>query len=79
MNPMDLNQMVQHWGYPLTDLHWERNADGDCVLTQWFERAVFEYHEPGASWIGMPTLRRLGAELRGDTQYEPQTCLAGES
>ena len=32
------------WGLPLTEPAMETNAAGDRVLTQWFERARFEYH-----------------------------------
>ena len=41
----------------------ETNADGYRVLTQWFERARFEYHllNPPASRV---LLGRLGAEIR---------------
>ncbi len=55
------------FGLPLTAPKLEVNPDGDRVLTQWFERARFEYHptkpEPFKVLLG-----RLGAEalrLRG--------------
>ncbi|HEY0606817.1 MAG TPA: hypothetical protein VGD58_28115, partial [Herpetosiphonaceae bacterium] len=32
------------FGYPLTEPQMETNSSGDRVLTQWFERARFEYH-----------------------------------
>ena len=32
------------FGYPLSEPAMERNQAGDTVLTQWFERARFEYH-----------------------------------
>ena len=32
------------FGLPLSDLTLETNAAGDTVITQWFERARFEYH-----------------------------------
>ncbi|MCO5176013.1 MAG: hypothetical protein M9890_03425 [Thermomicrobiales bacterium] len=49
------------FGYPLTEPMLETNADGDTVLTQYFERAVFEWHpENPAEWQVL--LRRLGAE-----------------
>jgi hypothetical protein len=32
------------FGLPLTEARPERNAAGDTVLTQWFERARFEWH-----------------------------------
>jgi uncharacterized protein YkwD len=50
------------WGYPLTEPAMERNSSGDTVLTQWFERARFEYHPnnpPGERVV----LGLLGREL----------------
>src|SRR3712207_7108490 len=32
------------FGLPLTEPKMERNSSGDTVLTQWFERARFEWH-----------------------------------
>lgn len=32
------------FGLPLTDEHVETNSSGDTVITQWFERARFEWH-----------------------------------
>ncbi len=50
------------WGYPLTPAQIERNPDGDLVLTQWFERARFEWH-PDNPDPHRVLLGRLGAEL----------------
>jgi hypothetical protein len=57
------------FGYPLSEPMMETNADGDTVLTQYFERAVFEYH-PDNPEPYQVLLRRLGAELQpvGDEQ-----------
>jgi hypothetical protein len=55
------------FGLPLTAPKLELNADGDRVLTQWFERARFEYHPDNAEQYQV-LLGRLGAEalrLRG--------------
>ncbi|MCO5178307.1 MAG: hypothetical protein M9890_15235 [Thermomicrobiales bacterium] len=50
------------FGYPLTEPAVETNADGDTVLTQYFERAVFEFHpENPQQWQVL--LRRTGAEV----------------
>ena len=50
------------FGYPLTEPVVETNADGDTVLTQYFERAVFELHpENPPQWQVL--LRRVGAEM----------------
>lgn len=50
------------FGYPITPAQMERNPDGDMVLTQWFERARFEYH-PNNPDPYKVLLGRLGAEL----------------
>ncbi len=49
------------FGLPLTAPHLETNPDGDQVLTQWFERARFEWHpnNPAAFQV---QLGRLAAE-----------------
>ncbi len=51
------------FGLPLTEPRQETNANGDTVLTQWFERARFEYHsdkpEPYKVLLGL-----LGNETR---------------
>lgn len=53
------------FGFPLTEPAMETNSSGDRVLTQWFERARFEYHPnnpPGFQVL----LGRLGAD-----EYDP--------
>jgi hypothetical protein len=50
------------FGYPLSPPMMETNADGHTVLTQYFERAVFEYH-PANHDPYTVLLRRLGAEM----------------
>jgi len=53
------------FGLPLTEPRRETNASGDEVLTQWFERARFEYHptkpQPYRVLLGL-----LGSEVRSD-------------
>ena len=53
------------FGYPVSEAQMERNSSGDMVLTQWFERARFEYHphNPAAYQV---LLGRLGAEVRNE-------------
>ena len=53
------------FGLPLTEPAMERNSSGDQVLTQWFERARFEYH-PNNPPTFQVLLGRLGAEA-----YDP--------
>ena len=50
------------FGNPLTALRTETNSSGDTVLTQWFERARFEWH-PGNPNPFKVLLGRLGAEV----------------
>ncbi len=60
-----LAESLALFGYPISEARVERNASGDAVLTQWFERARFEYHphNPAASRV---LLGRLGAEVRSE-------------
>ena len=50
------------FGLPLTAPQMETNSSGDRVLTQWFERARFEWH-PGNPNPYKVLLGRLGAEV----------------
>jgi hypothetical protein len=50
------------FGYPLTAPAIETNPDGDTVITQWFERARFEWH-PANRESQRVLLGRLGSEL----------------
>ncbi len=50
------------WGYPISPAQIETNPDGDTVLTQWFERARFEWHPDNPQEYRV-LLGRLGAEL----------------
>ena len=50
------------FGLPLTGVRMETNTSGDTVLTQWFERARFEWH-PGNPAVFKVLLGRLGDEI----------------
>jgi hypothetical protein len=50
------------FGYPISEPAMETNSSGDTVLTQWFERASFEYH-PGNPEPYRVLLGRLAAGL----------------
>jgi plastocyanin len=50
------------FGLPLSEPRMETNSSGDTVITQWFERARFEYHPNNPSQYRV-LLGRLGAEL----------------
>lgn len=74
------------FGYPLTAPRYETNSSGDRVLTQWFERARFEWH-PANPPAYQVLLGRLGAELSGEpaplpmltVQLDPAAVLQGRS
>jgi hypothetical protein len=57
-------QSLALFGLPLTEPRMEKNASGDTVLTQWFERARFEYH-PANQQPYKVLLGLLGNEVRG--------------
>lgn len=60
---ISLRESLALFGYPISEPQLETNPNGDQVLTQWFERARFEYHpnnpEPHKVLLG-----HLGAEIR---------------
>jgi hypothetical protein len=53
------------FGYPISPAALETNPSGDTVLTQWFERARFEYHPANPAEYRV-LLGRLAAELLAD-------------
>jgi ELWxxDGT repeat protein len=55
------------FGLPLTEPKMETNSSGDTVLTQWFERARFEFHpnNPDAYKV---LLGLLGSEIAANQQ-----------
>jgi Tol biopolymer transport system component len=61
------------FGLPLTEPRMETNASGDTVLTQWFERARFEWH-PDKPAEYKVLLGLLGSEL---LNHQPLPGLAG--
>ncbi|MBA3945246.1 MAG: hypothetical protein H0X37_11865 [Herpetosiphonaceae bacterium] len=50
------------FGYPISEPQLETNANGDSVLTQWFERARFELHSEAGNVV---LLGFLGKERLG--------------
>lgn len=50
------------FGYPISEPEMAENSSGDMVMTQWFERARFEFH-PDNDEPYQVLLGRLGAEL----------------
>lgn len=61
------------FGYPLSEPAMEQNAAGGTFLTQWFERAHFEYHPENAAPYTV-LLGLLGSEVRpaGATAAPPR-------
>jgi hypothetical protein len=61
------------FGMPLSEPMMETNVAGDMVLTQWFERARFEYHpdnpEPFKILLGL-----LGTETYSSAPITPEKC-----
>jgi hypothetical protein len=53
-------------GLPLTEARMETNANGDTVLTQWFERGRMEWHPNNPANFRV-LLGLLGTEVRGST------------
>ncbi len=56
------NRSLQLFGLPLTAVQMETNADGAMVMTQWFERARFEWHPDNPDEYKV-LLGRLGTEV----------------
>lgn len=72
---ISLRESVLLFGYPISQPEMETNPDGDTVLTQWFERARFEWHEGEDG--GFVLLGRLGAELVAGEEPPPPPPPAG--
>ncbi|MBA3468261.1 MAG: hypothetical protein H0T53_01330 [Herpetosiphonaceae bacterium] len=53
---------LQLFGLPLTSARLETNSSGDTVITQWFERARFEWHPDNPGQLKV-LLGRLGSEI----------------
>ncbi|MBA3470813.1 MAG: hypothetical protein H0T53_14340 [Herpetosiphonaceae bacterium] len=68
---------LQLFGLPLTELRLETNSSGDTVLTQWFERARFEWHPTNPDAFKV-LLGRLGAEVRTPPTSTPQSVFGVE-
>ena len=56
-------QSLQLFGFPISEPRVETNAEGDTVMTQWFERARLEYHDDKGILLGL--LAKESAEHRG--------------
>lgn len=63
-------QSLALFGLPLTAPQMETNSSGDTVLTQWFERARFEWHPNNPDEFKV-LLGLLGNEIRAAGPAEP--------
>jgi hypothetical protein len=59
------------FGYPISEAQMEPGSDGNMYLTQWFERAKFEYHPENQAPYDV-LLGLLGAEVLRDKQARPE-------
>lgn len=80
LNIADLDayhRSLQLFGLPLTAAQTETNVDGATVLTQWFERARFEWHPDNPEGFKV-LLGLLGSEVYGAAPAPPRPP-AGQS
>ena len=69
---------LQLFGLPLTVPRMETNANGDLVLTQWFERARFEWHTYKSDEFKV-LLGLLGNEIRSNAALaQPPSVFGAE-
>jgi hypothetical protein len=72
-----LAESLALFGYPISGLQMEQASDGNSYLTQWYERARFEYHPENRAPYDV-LLGRLGAEaLEAKLQPPPPPGLPG--
>lgn len=64
-------QSLQLFGLPLTEPQEEMNQTGEVFLTQWFERARFEWHPENAGTQYVVLLGLLGNEIRSRQDTAP--------
>lgn len=62
----DYQRSLALFGLPLTPAQPEPGPDGELILTQWFERARFEWHPNNPDPFRV-LLGRLGSEVRPNT------------
>jgi len=59
------------FGYPISDELMDVSTDGDSYLTQYFERAIFEYHPENAGTRYEVLLRLLGVIVTKGRYFDP--------
>ena len=67
----NFDRSLQLFGLPLTAPTMETNSSGDTVLTQWFERARFEWHPANPDEYKV-LLGLLGKEVLGERSTPPE-------
>lgn len=65
-----LPESLALFGLPISEAQMEAGADGNLYLTQWFERARFEYHPENKKPYDV-LLGRLGADALAASQPPP--------
>lgn len=73
----DYEQSLALFGLPLTAANPEPSANGELVLTQWFERARLEWH-PAQPAEFRVLLGLLGREVRGGLANSPAPQPSGQ-
>jgi hypothetical protein len=68
-NAKSMAESLALFGYPISPAQMEQGSDGQMYLTQWFERARFEYHPENKAPYDV-LLGRLGADLLADKQSQ---------
>jgi hypothetical protein len=64
-------QSLALFGMPISDVQSETTGEAGRVLTQWFERARFEWHVQGEGLQGEVLLGHLGDEVRQEMGTAP--------
>jgi hypothetical protein len=80
---ISLRESLALWGFPLSEAQMELGSDGNMYLTQWFERARFEFHPNnpnpfkvllgllGAETMGFHTTQKLMLSAKGNASAYP--------
>ena len=64
-NAKSFNESLALFGMPVSEPQMEQSSDGNMYMTQWFERARFEFHPENAGTEYEVLLGLLGRELTG--------------
>ncbi|HEX2914282.1 MAG TPA: cellulase family glycosylhydrolase [Chloroflexia bacterium] len=61
---------LEQFGYPLTEPFYQQSTNGATYVTQYFERAIFEYHPENAGTKYQVLLRLVGHDLTTGRENE---------